>query len=187
MPTSFLDLLSTPDVQAAQQQALVRQQAQNLSVTPRPALEGVARETRARVAQGFDMDIAARRLRLAEREARAARRQEPFAIGLGALNLGVGVLGRIQDRRLFEAEKVRAERIDALQTQTLNALRQAQDERLRLLQQRRQQLENFLPAAPPAAAAPLPVASPVAPVATPYSLPPLVLAPEPPLMLRPPF
>jgi hypothetical protein len=149
MPTTFLDLLSTPAVQEAEQQARVQQQAGFLSVQPRPVLRDIVQEARQRYVAGQELDLGARRLRLAEREARAERRQAPFAIGLGALDLGVNVLGGLRDRRLLQEERARAARMEDLQTQTLDALRQTAAERLRRLRERTQRFQGFLNQVPP--------------------------------------
>lgn len=149
MPTTFLDLLSGPDFQEAQQQARVQQQAGFLSVQPRPVLRDIVQEARQRYGAGQDLDLGARRVRLAEREARAERRQAPFAIGLGALDLGVNVLGGLRDSRLLRAEQERAARLENLQTQTLDALRQTAAERLRRLRERTQRFQGFLNQTPP--------------------------------------
>ena len=123
MPTSFLDLLYAPDVQAAEQQARVTQQANSLSVTPRPALGGVVREASRAYAAGEDRQLEHRRLNLLKRADRFERRQAPFAIGLGALNLGTNLLAARQENRRFALEEARAARSEAIQQEQLDLLR----------------------------------------------------------------
>jgi len=108
-----------PDVQQATQDALVTQQARSLSVMPRPVLGPILRQAGQTYEAAQRLDLEARRLAMEHEQARFKRRMAPWAIGIGALDLGVGVLGAVRTARTAREATARAKRMEALGEATL--------------------------------------------------------------------
>lgn len=152
--TTFFEMLSVPDFQRATAQTRITQEAQDLAVAPKPALAPLIESGLRREVAGQDLATSRRRSDLLENKLDFQRKQAPFAIGLGALNLGVNVLGGV---RAGQAQKQRAAQMGELRSIRQEGLR-VQRENTRRLQdiinrQVGQLNQSFLPLNPPPAGA----------------------------------
>jgi hypothetical protein len=141
MATPFLDFINTADFQRSLAETRVTQESRNLAVAPKPNTEPLVRRAIRDEAAGMGLAIANRRTRLAENAFKFQKKQAPFAIGIGALDAGVSVLGGFRNLELQKQRGVEARQRQAFRQQHLQE-QQRQTKALTDIFSRRTQAAN---------------------------------------------
>lgn len=151
---TFFDMLNITDVQRATAQTRTLQQARHLAVMPKPALAPIVESGLRREVVGQRLATERRRTDLAENAYDFRRRQFPYAVGLGALNLGVNVLGGLRARQLQQQGAAQYAELAAIRRQGLAQQREATRRILDIYENQVGQLnQSYLPLNPPPAGA----------------------------------
>lgn len=120
---SYFEVINPIDVQEAYQDARTLQQRRNLAVMPQPDISRAVRRGLTFGTLGMQTKLEERRLDLDENAARYQRRMQPYAVGIGVLDVGVNYLSGLRAKKLAEQRDMQRQQILTLQREALEERR----------------------------------------------------------------